>query len=117
GSAGRGKGRVGAVAGGEPPAMTGQATVVLVRPEDMRIGAPVDGQDAVSGRIVELSYHGDSYRLEIVLGTDRLKVRVPRLAGTSLELGQDVQVAWAPDAARLVPIDEGPAGGPGRNGG
>jgi hypothetical protein len=79
----------------------------------MRVGAPADGQDYVRGRIIEVSYHGDSYRLEIALGTDRLKVKVPRVSGAGLEPGHDVQVAWAPDAARLVPIDEGPAGGPG----
>jgi putative spermidine/putrescine transport system ATP-binding protein len=112
-----GNGQVVRVARGEVMAMTGQKTVVLVRPEDMRVGVPVDGQDAVSGRITEVSYHGDSYRLEIALGTDRLKVKVPRVAGIGLEAGQDVQVAWAPDAARLVPIDDGQGSGPGAKGG
>jgi spermidine/putrescine ABC transporter ATP-binding subunit len=108
-----GNGQAVRVARGDVMAMTGQKTVVLVRPEDMRVGAPADGQDYVRGRIIEVSYHGDSYRLEIALGTDRLKVKVPRVSGAGLEPGHDVQVAWAPDAARLVPIDEGPAGGPG----
>jgi putative spermidine/putrescine transport system ATP-binding protein len=111
-----GNGQVVRVARGEVSSMTGQKTVVLVRPEDMRVGAPVDGQDAVSGRIIEVSYHGDSYRLEIELGGDRLRVRVPRVSGIGLQPGQDVQVAWTPDAARLVPIDESPAGGPGPGG-
>jgi ABC-type Fe3+/spermidine/putrescine transport system ATPase subunit len=97
--------------------MAGQKTVVLVRPEDMQVGTPVDGQDAVSGRILEVSYHGDSYRLEIALGRDRLKVKVPRVAGIGLEPGQDVQVAWTPDAARLVPIEDGAAGGRSPRGG
>jgi putative spermidine/putrescine transport system ATP-binding protein len=105
------------VARGEVSAMAGQKTVVLVRPEDMRVGEPVDGQDAVSGRIIEVSYHGDSYRLEIAVGTDRLKVKVPRFSGTGLEPGQDVQIAWRPDAARLVPIDDAAAGGAGPGGG
>jgi hypothetical protein len=64
-----------------------------------------------------VSYHGDSYRLEITFGAERLKVKVPRLAGIGLEAGQEVQVAWAPDAARLVPIDKDPAGGPALSGG
>jgi putative spermidine/putrescine transport system ATP-binding protein len=105
------------VARGEVMAMTGQKAVVLVRPEDMRVGAPADGQDYVRGRIVEVSYHGDSYRLEIALGPDLLKVKVPRLSGIGLEPGQDVEVAWAPDAARLVPIDDGKGGGPSPSGG
>ena len=100
-----GNGQVVRVARGEVTLMAGQKTVVLVRPEDMRVGEPADGQDAVSGRIAEVSYHGDSYRLEVAVGADRLKVRVPRFSGTGLEPGQDVQVAWRPDAARLVPID------------
>ena len=57
-------------------------------------------------------YHGDAYRLEIAVGTDRLKVKVPRLAGTGMEPGQDVQIAWASDAARLLPIEESPGAGP-----
>ena len=107
-----GNGQVVRAARGEVTAMSGQKTVVLVRPEDMRVGAPADGQDYVRGHIVEVSYHGDSYRLEIALGPDLLKVKVPRLSGIGLEPGQDVEVAWAPDAARLVPIDDGKGGGP-----
>ena len=94
-------------------AVAGQKTVVLVRPEDMRVGAPSEGQDSVSGRIAEVIYHGDSYRLEIAVGTNRLKVKVPRLSGTGMEPGQDVQVAWQPDAARLLPTEEGQGNGPG----
>ena len=100
-----GNGQVVRVARGEVTLMAGQKTVVLVRPEDMRVGEPADGQDAVSGRIAEVSYHGDSYRLEVAVGADRLKVRVPRFSGTDLAPGQDVQVVWRPDAARLVPVD------------
>ena len=112
-----GNGQAVRAARGEVMAMSGQKTVVLVRPEDMRVGAPADGQDYVRGRITEVSYHGDCYRLEIALGADRLKVKVPRVAGAGLEPGQDVEIAWAPDAARLVPIDQGPAGGPDPSGG
>src|SRR5262249_3109781 len=102
-----GNGQVVRVARGEVTSMAGQKAVVLVRPEDMRVGEPTDGQDSVSGRITEVSYHGDSYRLEIVLGGDRLRVKAPRFSGIGLEPGQDVQVAWRPDAARLVPVEGG----------
>jgi spermidine/putrescine ABC transporter ATP-binding subunit len=92
--------------------MTGQPTVVLVRPEDMRVGASVDGQDWVRGRIIDVSYHGDAYRLEIAVGPDRLKVKVPRLEGAGMKPGQEVQVTWASDAARLVPVGDSPGEGP-----
>ena len=108
-----GNGQVVRATRGEVAAVAGQKTVVLVRPEDMRVGAPSDGQDSVSGRIAEVIYHGDSYRLEIAVGTNRLKVKVPRLSGTGMEPGQDVQVAWRPDAARLLPTEEGQGNGPG----
>jgi spermidine/putrescine ABC transporter ATP-binding subunit len=108
-----GNGHVVRAARGEVAAMTGQNTVVLVRPEDMRLGAPSDGQDSVHGRVIEVSYHGDSYRLEIALGTDRLKVKVPRVSGIGMEPGQDVHVTWTPDAARLIPVEDGRGDGPG----
>src|SRR5262245_37558633 len=93
--------------------MVGQKTIVLIRPEDMRVGAPADGQDFVRGRIVDISYHGDSYQLDVALGTDHLKVKVPRLAGIGMEAGQDVQVAWTHGGARLVPIEESQGNRPG----
>ncbi len=100
-----GNGHVVRVAHGEVATVIGQQTVVLVRPEDMRLGALADGRDSVRGRISEVIYHGDSYRLELALGADRLKVKVPRLAGTGLEPGQEVQIAWESDAARLLPVE------------
>jgi spermidine/putrescine ABC transporter ATP-binding subunit len=99
---------------GEVASMAGQRAVVLVRPEDMWVGAPAEGQDSVRGRITEVIYHGDAYRLEIAVGSDRLKVKVPRAGGIGMEPGQDVQVAWAADAARLVPIEQSPGDSPGR---
>jgi putative spermidine/putrescine transport system ATP-binding protein len=101
-----GNGQVIRVAHGEIATLIGQRTVVLVRPEDMRVGAPADGQDWVRGRIAEIIYHGDAYRLDIAVGTVRLKVKVPRLAGAGMEPGQEVDVAWASDAARLLPVDD-----------
>jgi putative spermidine/putrescine transport system ATP-binding protein len=107
-----GNGQVIRATRGEVAAVAGQNTVVLVRPEDMRLGAPADGQDSVRGRITEIIYHGDAYRLEIAVGTDRLKVKVARLAGAGMEPGQDVQIAWASDAARLLPVEESTGAGP-----
>src|SRR5262249_26867830 len=100
-----GNGQAVRVARGDVTSMAGEKAGVLVRPADLPGGQPTAGQDAVSGRITEVSYHGDSYRLEVALGKDRLKVRVPNFSGAGLEPGQDVQVVWRPDAARLVPIE------------
>jgi putative spermidine/putrescine transport system ATP-binding protein len=107
-----GNGQIVRATRGEVAAAVGQKTVVLVRPEDMRLGAPADGQDSVRGRVTEVIYHGDAYRLEIAVGADRLKVKVARLAGAGMEPGQDVQIAWASEAARLLPVEEATGAGP-----
>ncbi len=101
-----GNGQVVRARRGEVGAMAGEKTVVLLRPEDMRVGTPAEGQDTVRGCIAEMFYQGDSYRLDVAVGPDRLKVKIPRLSGIGMTLGQEVQITWESDAPRLLPVDD-----------
>jgi spermidine/putrescine ABC transporter ATP-binding subunit len=94
---------------GKLDATVGRRIVVLVRPEDMSVAAGSaacsDGT-SIGGTVAEISYHGDSYRLDIAVGTDRLKVKVPRRAGADMVPGRSVTVSWRHEAARLLAVDE-----------
>ncbi len=94
---------------GKLDAAIGKRVVVLVRPEDMSVApgsAPSADGASIGGTVAEVSYHGDSYRLEIAIGSDRLKVKVPRGAGAGMAPGHSVTVSWRRDAARLLAADE-----------
>src|SRR5205085_8624787 len=45
----------------------GDKVVVLIRPEDMAVAAtpPGDGASALAGTIRDISYHGDTFRLDV----------------------------------------------------
>jgi putative spermidine/putrescine transport system ATP-binding protein len=102
---------------GKIDAAVGKRIVVLVRPEDMTAAASPAATDkaSISGTVTEMSYHGDCYRLDIAVGSDRLKVKVPRDAGAGMAPGRTVMVSWQPDAARLLTADEMPTQSPDRS--
>jgi len=84
----------------------GSRTVVLIRPEDISVTATDErtaGQDVVAGTIKDISYHGDTFKLDVALGADLLKVKVPRERGAGMELGQKVFLTWRPGVVRLLP--------------
>jgi len=84
----------------------GSRTVVLIRPEDISVTATDErtaGQDVVAGTIKDISYHGDTFKLDVALGADLLKVKVPRERGAGMELGQKVFLTWRPSVVRLLP--------------
>jgi len=88
----------------------GDRAVILIRPEDMSLDGGVtrsDGREALAGTIRDVSYHGDSYRLDIAVGAQTLKVRLARGSGGGVEAGQRVTVSWRSDAARLLPAEDG----------
>jgi putative spermidine/putrescine transport system ATP-binding protein len=104
---------------GEVAAAIGERAVVLVRPEDMTVGDVAEqagDRDSITGTVADIGYHGDSYRLDVAIGQDRLKVRVPRLAGTGMEPGRKVVVSWRADVARLLPVEDGAGETPGPDG-
>ncbi len=94
----------------------GSRAVVLIRPEDMSVHAgptQSDGMDSLAGTVRDISYHGDSYKLDVAVGEHALKVRLARVSGNGVELGQRVVVAWRPDAARLLPAEDSGLGADG----
>jgi hypothetical protein len=52
---------------------------------------------------MELSFHGDVFKLAIAVGEDVLKGKLAREQGGSLEIGRQVILSWRRDAARLLP--------------
>ena len=97
-----------------PP--VGSRAVVLIRPEDMSVhagAATTAGMDSLAGTVRDISYHGDSYKLDVAVGKHALKVRLARVSGNGVELGQRVVVAWRPDAARLLPAEDSSLGADG----
>jgi spermidine/putrescine ABC transporter ATP-binding subunit len=90
----------------------GDRVVVMIRPEDMSIGAPMergDRRDALTGRIRDISYHGDTFKLDVAIGEGAAKVRVARADGVGLEPGKQVLLTWKSAAARILPAVEAPA--------
>ena len=91
---------------GEVAASLGDRVLILIRPEDMALRsskAPAADQDMLTGIVQEISYHGDTFRLEVAVGQDMLKIKVPRAEGAGMEPGRQVFLTWPAQAARLLP--------------
>ncbi len=106
---------------GELPLSVSDRAVVLIRPEDMSVHMSrerTDGQDVLAGIVKEISYHGDTFKLDVSVGEATLKVKVARAQGAGMEPGQQVFLAWKSAAVRVLPAaaaDGGPvAEGDGR---
>jgi len=80
------------VAGGNRP--------VSVRPEQIRVGAPEGGQVGVTGRLVDVQFHGPVSRWEVDVDGTPMTVSVPDLEGGAArpEPGAPVQLCWQRDA-------------------
>jgi putative spermidine/putrescine transport system ATP-binding protein len=87
-------------------APAGSRVVVLIRPEDMSVGTTVqgtDGQDRLPGLVKDISYHGDTFKLDVAVGNEMLKVKVTREHGAGIERGQQVFLTWKSVVARVLP--------------
>jgi iron(III) transport system ATP-binding protein len=86
-------------------AAEGQTVHLAVRPESLRLGAPVPGEDgvALSARVADVTFLGNLTDCHVTLGDGtRLRVQVdPRRV---LEVGQSVQVRFDPDAASVFTL-------------
>jgi len=92
---------------GSAAAAPGSRAVVLIRPEDISVAATSErtaGQDALAGTIKDISYHGDTFKLDVAVGTDVLKVKVARERGAGMERGDSVFLTWRSSAVRLLPV-------------
>ena len=92
---------------GSSAAAPGTRAVVLIRPEDISVtatGERTAGQDLLAGTIKDISYHGDTFKLDVAVGTDVLKVKVARERGAGMERGDSVFLTWRSSAVRLLPV-------------
>jgi ABC-type Fe3+/spermidine/putrescine transport system ATPase subunit len=92
---------------GSSAATPGSRAVVLIRPEDISVtvtGERTAGQDVLAGTIKDISYHGDTFKLDVAVGTDVLKVKVARERGAGMERGDSVFLTWRSSAVRLLPV-------------
>jgi putative spermidine/putrescine transport system ATP-binding protein len=92
---------------GSSAAAPGSRAVVLIRPEDISVTATDErtaGQDLLAGTIKDISYHGDTFKLDVAVGTDVLKVKVARGRGAGMERGDSVFLTWRSSAVRLLPV-------------
>ena len=92
---------------GSSAAAPGSRAVVLIRPEDISVtatGGRTAGQDVLAGTIKDISYHGDTFKLDVAVGTDVLKVKVARERGAGMERGDSVFLTWRSSAVRLLPV-------------
>ncbi len=94
-------------------AAAGARVVVLIRPEDMSVGTtPTD--KALAGIVQDISYHGDTFKLDVAVGADVLKVKVAREHGAGMRPGQEVYLTWPSAAARVLPAGDHASDGDGR---
>jgi putative spermidine/putrescine transport system ATP-binding protein len=88
----------------------GDRIIVLVRPEDMSVRISReqgDGLNLLTGTVKEISYHGDTFKLDVAVGEQSLKAKVARGEGAGIELGRAVFLTWKFEAAKILrPQDE-----------
>ena len=61
---------------GDLAAVAGDRVVVLIRPEDMSLHTPSDGNDGhhtLTGTVQDVSYHGDTFKLDVAVGEETLE--------------------------------------------
>jgi putative spermidine/putrescine transport system ATP-binding protein len=82
----------------------GERGVLALRPENVSFGAVEGAENVLSGRIDEIIYSGDHWRLRLsVAGSDDFIVRTPnRAAVTPPQPGEAVTVSWRADDCQIV---------------
>ena len=77
----------------------GQRVAVVLRPEDIAVrmpgAAPTTG---LTGKVAEIGYLGDSYRLSVAVGSEAIKIKVPPHLALALQPGMAVELAWERNA-------------------
>jgi len=83
----------------------GDRIIVLVRPEDMSVRVSREqgnGLNLLTGTVKEISYHGDTFKLDVAVGEQSLKAKVARGEGAGIELGRAVFLTWKFEAAKIL---------------
>lgn len=83
----------------------GEATMLSIRPERVLIGQN-DIPNALSGKVMELIYHGDHIRCRMqVANHDDFIVKVPNSnTHTALNVGEDVPIGWVTEDCRALDV-------------
>jgi spermidine/putrescine transport system ATP-binding protein len=83
--------------------------VLAVRAEDISVStaAPQPGQNAVSGKLVDIAYLGE-VKQYLVRGADGVEIlaRTPPSKAEPVDFGDQVWCSWAPPAGQLFRADE-----------
>jgi putative spermidine/putrescine transport system ATP-binding protein len=90
----------------ELAATAGDRVTVLIRPEDMSVGTVrglTGARPSLAGVVTDISYHGDTFKLDVAVGDDVLRVRVARESGAGMQPGQAIFLSWKPEAVRILP--------------
>ena len=91
---------------------SGSAAVMIVRPERIRVGPPVNGGDpgAWPGTVVERTFLGAVTRFTVRVGDELLLADVPGEATAAVRFAIDdpVAVAFEPGGGRLIPASSAP---------
>ena len=86
----------------------GDAAALLIRPEHIvvtRQNGSTPGDPMVGGTVADISYHGDSYRINVPVAGELIRANVPCASAAEFEPGQTVTLSWRAEAARLLPDD------------
>jgi len=89
---------------------TGNDRPVAIRPEQLRLGAPVAGQLAARGKVIDIQFHGAASRFAVQAEATTFWVSVantsvggPADPSSRPELGAEVQICWSREA--MVELD------------
>jgi ABC-type Fe3+/spermidine/putrescine transport system ATPase subunit len=92
---------------GAGQAAAGDAVRVLVRPEDVTIGSALEGDNILTGKIVDVSYAGGTEEVVIELPRSIRMQTVRALRGADpLELGDPIEVAFDADRVKVFKVAE-----------
>src|SRR5437879_3014302 len=82
---------------GTVAAKPGEEVVVLVRPEDIAIEwAPhaSESRNTLTATLRDIAYHGDTFKLEVRVGSTAMTVKVARAHALRLAPGQQILLSW-----------------------
>jgi spermidine/putrescine transport system ATP-binding protein len=84
---------------------------VGVRPEKVRLGAPVDGQNSLAGTVRESAYIGVATQVDVETPAGRISVfhQNAEAGGVVPPNGSPVTVSWSPEATFVVDREEEPS--------
>jgi ABC-type Fe3+/spermidine/putrescine transport system ATPase subunit len=93
-------------------AVAGERQTLMVRPERLRLDAPRDDYNRLSGTLVDVTFLGDMWRATVAVAEDTLwRLNLPpEQADENLQLNRPVEVYWKiSDTLLLAPDGESTA--------